>query len=97
MVNRTSVRIAWQAASCDNSSSAPGAKASRRWAALENGKVIHHCTFLSLYLYIHMYMYIYMYIYISMLSVCIGLTHVLLPTEYRGVPNGNPDSYSERH
>jgi len=42
-------------------------------------------------------MYIDMYIYISMLSVCIGLTHVLLPTEYRGVPNGNPDSYSERH
>jgi len=35
---RTSLRIAWQAPSCTNSSSAPGAKASRRSAALEFGK-----------------------------------------------------------
>jgi hypothetical protein len=34
---RTSLRVSWQAARSANSSSAPGAKASRRSAALENG------------------------------------------------------------
>jgi hypothetical protein len=35
---RTSLRVSWQAAAAANSSSAPGARASRRTAALENGK-----------------------------------------------------------